>query len=129
MIFSRAFLTLSGKAPQVYMLFLSKRQLKRLSKDKDPIIVNNGEIVFTYDEAEDYGIDRQAFLRALDQLIEHGFIDIAKTGAGLYKSSTFYSISERWREFGTADFERRERKKRKQPFGFQKGHPDYRRHK
>ena len=129
MIFSRAFLTLSGKAPQVYMLFLSKRQLKRLSKDKDPIIVNNGEIVFTYDEAEDYGIDRQAFLRALDQLIEHGFIDIAKTGAGLYKSSTFYSISERWREFGTPDFERRERKKRKQPFGFQKGHPDYRRHK
>ena len=111
------------------MLFLSKRQLKRLGKDKSPTIANNDEIVFTYDEAEDYGIGRQAFMRGRDQLIEHGFIDIAKTGAGLYQSETWYFISQRWKKYGTDDFQPKVREKRKQDFGFQPGHPNYRKQK
>lgn len=130
-ILSEAYLSLSGKAPQIYLIFLGKRRIGKIAvgRKKVPVVLNNGEIIFTYQEAEKLGISRQAFARALDQLIECGFIDIAHTGVGLYKSATFYSISERWKRFGTPDFEYKERKKRRQNFGFQKDHPVYRKHK
>ena len=129
LLFSKAYLTLSGKAPQVYLIFLCKRKMVKLDRRKnDWLIENNGKITFTYREAEELGISRQTFARAIDQLIEHGFIDIAKTGAGLYKAATFYAISERWKKFGTPDFEVQRRKKRRKHFGFQRGHRDYRKH-
>ncbi len=55
-------------------------------------------------------------------MVEKGFIDIAATGMGVHKVTTFYSISDRWRLYGTSDYE--EPKPRlKGPInrGFQKG--------
>ena len=80
--------------------------------------INNGEIVFTYLEAKDLRFNKTTFVRALDRLIECGFIDIEYSAAGLFKDKSKYSISERWRKYGTSDFEVKKRLKNKSYIGF-----------
>lgn len=53
-------------------------------------------------------------MKALDQLIKHGFIDIIKQGNGGVKGDkSLYSISDRWKKFGTPEFIQVERRKDK----------------
>lgn len=126
LIESQAYRELSGKAPQVLMDFMAKRQLEkkpgRDSRREEWRIINNGKITYTYEEAETWGMSRPTFVRALDNLIDHGFIDIAQTGAGLYKLCTLYALSERWKNWGTSAFVAKPRPKRKGQMGFRKGH-------
>lgn len=93
-----------------------------MRREKEWIIANNGEIQFSYLEAEKkYGIKAGRFTRAIDELMRVGFIDIAKTGFGLQKDVTSYAISNRWEKFGTDEFIVVRRPKRKQRLGFAKG--------
>ncbi|MBN2011945.1 hypothetical protein JW960_21630 [candidate division KSB1 bacterium] len=104
---SIAYLKLTGNSKDVLIRFLGKRQICKIKSGKRSItaILNNGKIVFTYREAkEKYGISEKTFSRALDQLIKFGFIDIARPGIGYAKIETLYSISERWKDFGTDKF-------------------------
>ncbi len=123
---SRAFRELNGTAMRTYILFLSKRQRQKRrhpKKGKHWVTTNNGEIEFTYKEAEKrWGIRQGAFRENRDRLVELGFIDIAQSGAGLYKSKTLYAISERWRKYGTPEFELVERKKDSRHIGYQQRH-------
>ena len=115
LISSPAYLKLTGKAPQVLMVFLSKRQMVKVSFGKRKVwhIANNGQIVFTYAEAESkYGIGYRTFSKAIGQLILLGFIDIAAQGIGIGKAPTLYAISERWRKYGQPDFDIGKRVKR-----------------
>jgi len=117
LIGSPAFLELTGKAPQVLLAFLSKRQFARIpkgsSRKKEWELINNKQIVFTYEDAEsEYGVGNKTFSRAIDQLISHGFIDIARVGIGIGGYPTLYSISERWRKYGQPDFDIGKRVKR-----------------
>jgi len=65
-------------------------------------IENNGEIVFFYTEAlNKYGITKPRFQRAVDELVEKGFIDITHHGGGVKGDSSTYAISERWQDYGT----------------------------
>jgi hypothetical protein len=125
MVTSKAFLDLrTATACQVFMIFLSKCRMEKVQtrpgrNEREWQIVNNGEIQFTYIEAETkYGISAGKFTRAIDELIRVGLIDIAKTGMGLHKDVTLYAISDRWEKFGTAEFVVMKRPKRKQQFGF-----------
>ncbi len=110
MIKSNVWLSLSGTSVNVYLLFrtkcrIEKRGIKRGKRDLERMISNNGEIVFTYAEAKTkYRISKNRFRRAVDELLEKGFIDIAETGMGVHKVTTLYAISERWRKFGTPDY-------------------------
>ena len=116
LIYSPAFLKLTGKAPQVLFLFLSKRQFARIPKGAKKVweIINNEQIVFTYEEAKSkYGISYRTFSRAIEQLVSHGFIDIARPGIGVGGFPTLYAISERWRQYGTENFDAGKRVKRK----------------
>lgn len=88
--------------------FLSQKNAKKAHVDWHTI-TNNGQIVFPYAEAEKYGINKTTFTRALDKLIRVGFIDIAKQSQD--RIPTLYSISERWRKFGTAVYKNVERLK------------------
>ena len=119
---SNAWLSLTGVAPQVLTLFLLRRQMVQANRKKGRdnwVCANNGEIIFTYAEAkEKYGITERRFHQALDELIEHGFIDIATPANSLIKQPTKYSISERWRKYGTSDFEKVSRTKRNLTIGF-----------
>ena len=123
LVLSRAFLNLTGAAPQVLLLFLRRRRLVKLGrKGKERwVIENNGNIVFPYAEAENkFGITRPRFQRALDQLVEHGFIDIAHLGGGMMKDISKYSISDRWLNYGTNNFIQKHRKKDTRGLGFKK---------
>jgi DNA-binding PadR family transcriptional regulator len=85
-------------------------------------ILNNGEIEFTYEEAEQqYGITAGRFVRAIDELVEKGFIDIPETGMGVHKVKTYYGISERWRDYETSSFREMHRPERSIKCGFCKG--------
>jgi hypothetical protein len=105
---SKAFRTLHGNAIVVLMDFLMKRRIKQVKMSgniKVPMILNNGEIQYSYKEALEHGITKPAFARALDVLIARGFIDIARQGTGgRDRETSLYSISERWRDYGTAKF-------------------------
>ena len=104
---SDAFWDLTGIATQVYMVFLLKRRLsdKGFGKDKVRIVVNNGEITYTYLEAQNnHRIPKSNFLRARDQLIKVGFIEIAEDGGCHH--TTKYAISNNWRNYPEQTFER-----------------------
>ena len=101
---SEAFRSLRGAAMLVYLDFLSKRKMQKANgKAKNRwVIINNGEIEYTYSEAEKRGITRPRFMRAIDELVEKGFIDIAHSGSGGLKGDkSLYAISNRWRDYGT----------------------------
>lgn len=91
-----------------YLDFLRKRQMTQIKRPKrsdDWIIKNNGEIVFSYSEAEHKGIGRREFRNAIDELIDKGFLDIAHQGSGGRSGDmTKYFIDERWKEYGTPSF-------------------------
>ncbi len=124
LIKSLAFRELTATALRVFFLFMLKRSMEKLPIGrgrKTWVIANNGKIEFTYREADcKYGIKEGAFREALDRLVERGFIDIAANRAGLFKVKTLYSLSERWRKFGTPEFERKERPKDNRHVGYQK---------
>ena len=68
------------------------------------------EIEHTYSEAEKRGISRKRFMKALDELIGKGFIDVAHSGSGGMKGDkSKYVISERWRDWGTDNFVKKTR--------------------
>ncbi len=123
---SKAFLALrTATAHKVLAIFWKKRQMVQVGRSgkEQWDIVNNGEIVFTYVEAENkYGILPGAFRKAIDELMDKGFIDIAATGMGVHKVTTLYSISDRWRKYGTLEY-KKPKPRPKGPInrGFQKG--------
>jgi hypothetical protein len=101
---SEAFLSLTGKAPQVLLLLMRRRRMSRVGR-RGWIITNNGEIEFTYKEALDrYGITHGQFRRAIDQLVAHGFIDVTETGGAYRRHKSKFPLIENWRNYGRADF-------------------------
>jgi len=98
----------------VYNEFLMRRVIvfiKQKRGKRTPAIVNNGEIEFTYSEAEKMGISRPRFERALTELVEKGFIDIIHSGGGYDGDKSLYKIGDRWRKFGTQGFKKQVRQK------------------
>ena len=112
-------------AYRILLIFYSKRKMGKAGRKgyERWDVVNNGEIVFTYQEAKTkYGISYGAFRNAIDELMDRGFIDIAESGAGLHKSANLYSISNRWKSYGTPEYkEPKPRPQKPINKGFQKG--------
>ena len=124
---STAWIDLGGKAPQVFMLFLTKRKSQKIPKDikkaqekakwyADHPPENEKNISLTYKEAERLGITKRAFTYSLDALIDHGFIDIVVHGGGLEHMSTRYGLSDRWKKWDAPDFECHTRTKNRNGF-------------
>ena len=124
LLFSKAFWSLPADAIRVYLVFLNKCVVRRPSASKEKrkygfIVVNNGEIQFTYKEArEKFSITDKQFGRTIDRLVESGFIDIGQQGDGMHRVPTLYAVSERWKLFGTDEFKPATRVKRKVHYGF-----------
>lgn len=106
---SRAWRELKRKrADTVYLEFLYRRQMesfKHPRRGKQWRIANNGQITFTYTEAQElYGIAPKVFTAILDELIAHGFIEITQSGNYGDSSANYFFISEKWRDFGKPGF-------------------------
>ena len=62
------------------------------------------------------GIGNTTFYDVIKQLVEVGFIDIGHQGGANDKDCSIYAVSERWRDYGTENFKKVE-KKRSLPSG------------
>ena len=129
---SEAWRGLTRTAKNVLSDFWLRRQM---AQDKTPkhglrwVIQNNGHIEYPYSEAEEKGIPRASFQRAIDELIEKGFLSVARTGSGVRCAATLYSLDDRWKQYGTPEFKVRKRPRKKRwarHIGFQKGHLPHR---
>ena len=72
---SPAYWSLSKWAILVLQRFMQKRKLepiKHKSKKKSYKIINNGQIIFTYREAVELGMNERQFRDAIDELIAKG---------------------------------------------------------
>jgi hypothetical protein len=123
---SQAFLELtSATAIKVYMLFLERCKYEKArgspKRRAEFVHINNGELVFTYKEAEALGISAAAFRTALDQLVGHGFLDVVHPGSGLQGDVSLYAVSDRWKLYGQDGFIAVKREKRCSHHGFAKG--------
>lgn len=106
---SEAFRQLNGTAKTVYFDFLMKCRVKsrtvKPGRKKERVILNNGQIQYSYSEAEEKGILSGSFMRAIDNLVKYGFIDIVHSGNGGKKGDmNLYSISDRFEKWGTDIF-------------------------
>jgi hypothetical protein len=109
---SKAYRSLSRCAILIYQDFLAKRIMKPAKRNRKKIwvIVNNGEIIYPYSEAEENGFSKQQFRNAIDELQGKGFIDIKHLGKGGRKPAegtgdvSKYWIDDRWKDYGTDVF-------------------------
>lgn len=108
---SEAFRCLNGSAKYIYFVFLMKRQMSEVPrKSGNWICINCKELVFTYEQAQkDHDYSATKFKRAIDILIEFGFIDIEHYGGQSKGNYTLYGLSERWKRYGKPDFINKER--------------------
>ncbi len=105
---SEAFRSLSKWSYRTFFGFMQKRVMKKnkhKSRSDSYSITNNGEIVFTYREAKKIGIGEREFRNSIDELIDKGFLDIARYGkGGRSGEATLYFIDDRWKKYGTNSF-------------------------
>ena len=100
-----------GPALKVLCWFHLKKKMEIVGGNrKRPLYgcTNNGKISFPYEEANARGLSVQQFSHALKLLQAFGFIDISRTGNAARGEYTLYALSERWRDFGTPNFNRTE---------------------
>jgi hypothetical protein len=108
---SKAYLALTGVAPQLLTLFLGKRQFEYQLRGgrKERVCVNRDAIQFSYLEAgKKYGITKPRFARGVDDLLAKGFLTVKHFGGGFQRDQSVYGLSDQWRFWrpGTV-FERR----------------------
>ena len=112
---SKAYLSLTGKAAQVLGILWCRRKMTQVpmgyGRQKEWIIGNNSHIVFTYKKADEkYAISNNQYNRALDQLVNRGFINI-KPGYPLK-----FELIDNWLDYGTDNFKPGKRHKTPLPF-------------
>jgi len=108
MMESEAFHLLSGKAMWVLLRFLQKQTWEKRrvpgSSRKENFYIKDG-LAFTYTEAIYFGISRSRFHTIIKELVARGFIDVEYQGGGLGRDYSRYRLSDRWRQWGTSNFE------------------------
>lgn len=106
MCMSRAYLSLTGFSPQLLSLFLLKRDFTASFECK-----NCHNLTMTYAKLENIfnqgnrnpmnkskdGISRPRIIRAIDELLAKGFIEIVWRGGKFQKDKTIYALSDKWR--------------------------------
>ena len=102
---SKAFIELKGFAPQLLVLVLGKRQYEKVGRrGKERWILTNGDkINITYTEFSNKkkfggkkGITQPRLTRAIDQLLEKGFISIILPGGTYRHEKAVYALSDSW---------------------------------
>ena len=118
---SPAYRKLTKTSIFILMEFLYRRKVAKTGRKGGYEITNNGELIFTYAEAEKkFKIPRSTFCRSISQLVELGFIDINHPGGGMMKDCSKYGISDRWRDYGKEEFINKSRQKDERKLGFPK---------
>jgi len=96
---SPAYMTLRGFAPQLLTHILGKRQFHKHGRSgkQKRVCVNCMRLNVTYTEFKNgYGITQPRMTRAIDQLLEKGFISIVHPGGTFRQDKAVYSLSNNW---------------------------------
>lgn len=118
MLSSPVYRGLSRIAMLLLQDFLAKRILKQASKKKW-FCENNGNIIFSFQEAVEKGYSRNQFRNGIDELQHKGFIDITHQGKGGrrplkgHADCSKYLLDDRWRQYGTPEFKPARKPRRK----------------
>lgn len=122
---SAAFYSLKTNTSYIVLCELYLRRVmpkQRHGKKCGRVISNNGDIVLTYTEAgKRWRYSRQRFASAIDDLEQKGFIDVDH-GGGLQGDCNKFTISERWKLYGTDDYKPPKPKPYHGIKGFKKDH-------
>ena len=96
---SKAFLSLKGFAPQLLVMVLGKRQFEKQGrKGKEKwVLINSDNINITYTEFKrKYGVTQPKLTRAIDQLLEKGFLSVVRPGGAYRHDKSVYALSDSW---------------------------------
>jgi len=95
---SPAYNALRGYAPQLLTHILGKRQFEniRVGKKQKRICKNCDSLNVTYVEFKKKGITQPRMTRALDQLLEKGFLTVVHQGGAFQQDKAVYALSENW---------------------------------
>jgi hypothetical protein len=94
---------------KVFVWIYEKRKLFRTNKQGKKRFQEVREpFPFAYSEGRRRGLKDRQFGRAIRELVEKGFIDVIRLGSGLQGDPSLYYFSDRWRKYGTPDFEKKE---------------------
>lgn len=102
MLNSRAFKELKPNSGKALPYFLPKVRIAY--QDPQRFL---SEFPFSYTEARKYGFANGTFYRIICDLMDKGFIDPADKGGlrGCCRSSSLFKLSNRWKDYGTEDFQ------------------------
>ena len=121
MFYSEPFNALSASALRTLMRCLQKRKWKkeRVGGRKKIVYTNEG-FIFPYAEAAFLNIGTTQFWKNMNQLIALGFIDLVYRGGWYQKHErerdySVYRLSDRWKKYGTPEFERVVKEKKLAP--------------
>jgi len=98
MFTSKPWLELSIYAHEVYSL-MKQKYTRNDSKGTD----NKDDISLTYAETSAV-MNKKTFTKAIDELIEHGFIKLVILGR-IVRKTNIYGFSEMWEYYGTPKFQ------------------------
>jgi DNA-binding MarR family transcriptional regulator len=111
MLRSKAFVRLTGAAKQIvlelYMrLKLESYQPSRRDRESTQFFAkNNGKLVLSYKSIHrQFGYSTATISKAIDQLVAHGFIEIAELGCGVKRQSHKIALIKNWQDYGTENF-------------------------
>ncbi len=100
MLESKAYLSLTGAAPQVLTLILLKRQFEKhkiKNRSAKSFCVNCDSLTFTYIEAEKkYGITQPRLTRAIDQLLAKGFVTCKHHGGAYKQDKNIFGLIDKY---------------------------------
>jgi DNA-binding MarR family transcriptional regulator len=111
MLRSKAFVSLTGAAKQILIELYTRLKLesykprKRHRNSERFFAVNNGELVLSYKSIhKQFGYSTATISKAIDRLVEHGFIEIAELGCGVKRQSHKIALINNWQEYETENF-------------------------
>ncbi|MGA3279903.1 MAG: hypothetical protein ABSD50_02835 [Smithella sp.] len=117
--YSKAFEAIkrAGSTIVTLMRCLQKRkwEYQKTRRKKQVVYLDDG-FIFPYDEAAFLGIGTTQHWKNIHKLIEVGFLDVIHQGGWYQKHNkekdySVYKFSDRWRKYGTPEFEKVEKPK------------------
>jgi DNA-binding GntR family transcriptional regulator len=67
---------------------------------------NNGKLILSYKSIhKQFGYSTATISKAIDQLVSHGFIEIAELGCGVKRQSHKIALIKNWQDYGTENFQ------------------------
>ena len=97
MLESKAYLSLTGFALQLLIMVLGKRRFEKQGrKGKEKwVLLNGDQINITYTEFKrEYGVTQPKLTRAIDQLLEKGFLTLVHPGGTYRHDKAIFALSD-----------------------------------